>query len=448
MPTSAPVRTQVYPFTSSAPAPAPSAESAMQKAAAVPSTPPEAPPAQIFSPEAPVVVVKGVPNMTEPHAPMKKAAAHPAATTSAAKTSVAVGSPSPAQDDGGVARRAGSSSGKNTAPPTTAEDAQEQPAATSPAADPNIQAAPTPVPANSVPAEFRPVRGRALASAAISSGPKPSATAQIPFFAAPAQVPIAIPLPKFKAESGSGPQERTSTAPQTEDPAPAERAAVNDAALEVRIKVPVHESDPKPPAATADPVPPAGPAAPVSAPPVAPEPVTLKPLPELPATQPAPQPVAALPINPAHAVAAEVTVRTPENPAHPPAQPATSTARSTDIEEPVATRETPQPLKSLSLEFSPDGAGDVRLRLSEKSGEVHISLHSPDASLTSRLHEGVHDLVGSLSSAGYEAEAWTPGQGHQNNQREPEQRKNRRADSKEAGEAFGDVFQQPIQEIS
>jgi hypothetical protein len=60
----------------------------------------------------------------------------------------------------------------------------------------------------------------------------------------------------------------------------------------------------------------------------------------------------------------------------------------------------------------------------------------------------VHDLVGSLSSAGYEAEAWTPGQGQQGSQREPEQRRNRRADSEEAGEAFGDVFQQPIQEIS
>ena len=415
----------------------------MQKAAAVPSTPPEAPPAQISCPEAPVVVVKGAPNVPEPHASIKKTAAHPAATTSAAKTSVAVGSPSPAQDDGGVARRAGSSSGKNTAPPPASEDSPEQTAATSPAADPNIQAAPAPVPANSVPAEFRPVRGRALASAAISSGPKPSAAAQIPFFAAPAQVPLPIPPPKFKADSSSGPQERTPTTPQPEDAAPAERAAVNDAALDVRIKAPVHESDPKPSATTADPVPPAVPAAPVPA-----EPVTLKPLPELPAAQPALQTVSALPINPAHAVAAEVTVRTPETPAHPPTQPATSTARSTDIEEPVATRETPQPLKSLSLEFSPDGAGDVRLRLSEKSGEVHISLHSPDASLTSRLHEGVHDLVGSLSSAGYEAEAWTPGQGHQNNQREPEQRKNRRADSKEAGEAFGDVFQQPIQEIS
>ena len=373
----------------------------------------------------------------------KKTAAHSAATASAAKNSAVAAASVPAQDEGSVVPPAGSSSGKDSGPPPSSDDSPEQPTVTSPVADPNVQALPAPAAANSVPAEFRPVRPRALASAAVPSGPKLSATSQIPFFAAPAQVPIPIPLPKFKADSGSGPQERTSTTPRTEDVAPPERAAVNDAALEVRIKAPAHENNSKPPATTADTVPPAVPATPVPS-----EPVTLKPLPELPAAQPALQPLSASPVNPAHTVAAEVTLRTPETPAHPPTQPAPSTARSTDIEEPVAARDTQQPLKSVSLEFSPDGGGDVRLRLSEKSGEVHISLHSSDASLTSRLHEGVHDLVGSLSSAGYEAEAWTPGQGHQNNQREPEQRKNRRADSQEAGEAFGDVFQQPIQEIS
>ncbi len=218
---------------------------------------------------------------------------------------------------------------------------------------------------------------------------------------------------------------------------------MNDTALEVRIKAPTHESNPKPVATSAEPVPTVAMPAPAPS-----EPATLKPLPELPLAQPALQPVPAVAVNPAHAVAAEVTVRTPEAPAHPAVQSTPSSARSTDIEEPVSARDTQQPLRSVSLEFSPDGAGDVRLRLSEKSGEIHISLHSSDASLSSRLHEGVHDLVGSLSSAGYEADAWTPGQGHQNNQREPEQRRNRRTDSKENGEAFGDVFQQPIQEIS
>jgi hypothetical protein len=414
----------------------------VQGAKAVPSAPREAPPAQTFSPEAPVVVAKGAPNMPEPHASMKKTAAHPASTASAAKNSAAVAAPVPAQDENSVIRPATSSAGKGATPTSTPDDSPEQPAANVTAADPNIQAQPIPPAANSVPTEFRHVRIRGQVSVAIPSGPKPSTGTPIPFFAAPAPVPVPIPSPKFKDAGGSGSQERASTPPRTEDATPVERAAVNDAALEVRIKAPEHETNPKPVATNVDPGPP------VSVTPTPSEPVTLKPLPELPTAAPALQGVSAAAVNPAHAAPAEVTVRTPETPAHPQTQSPPSTARSSDIEEPVPARDVQQPLKSVSLEFSPDGAGDVRLRLSEKSGEIHISLHSSDASLSSRLHEGVHDLVGSLSSAGYEAEAWTPGQGHQHSQREPEQRRNRRADSKEAGEAFGDVFQQPIQEIS
>jgi len=426
----------------SAPPPVPSTERAVETAKAVPSAPREAPPAQSFSLELPVVVAKSTPNVPEPHAAMKKTAAHPAAAASTAKTSIAVATPVPTQDEGSSVRTAASPSGKEIAPPPPPEDTPEQPTATATAVDPNAEAVPGPAPSNSVPGEFRSIRARSLATTLMPSGTKPSAGVQIPFFATPTPVPIPIALPKFKADGGSGPQERTSTPPRTEDAAPVERAAVNDAALEVRIKAPERETNPKPAATNVDPVP----ALPVT--PTPSEPVTLKPLPELPTAQPALQAVSAVAVNPTHAVPAEVTVRTPETPANSQTQPAPSTARSSDIEEPVPGRDVQQPLKSVSLEFSPDGAGDVRLRLSEKSGEIHISLHSSDASLSNRLHEGVHDLVGSLSSAGYEAEAWTPGQGHQNTQREPEQRKNRRADSKEAGEAFGDVFQQPIQEIA
>jgi hypothetical protein len=111
--------------------------------------------------------------------------------------------------------------------------------------------------------------------------------------------------------------------------------------------------------------------------------------------------------------------------------------------------ETTQPLRNVSLEFTPDGASDVRLRLSERSGEVHISLHSSDPSLSGRLHEGIHDLVGSLSSAGYDAEAWTPSQGRQNQQQPPEDSpKQRRNDNSGTGaEQFSGMLQQPIQEI-
>jgi hypothetical protein len=113
-------------------------------------------------------------------------------------------------------------------------------------------------------------------------------------------------------------------------------------------------------------------------------------------------------------------------------------------------KQQPQALRSLSLEFTPDGAQDVRLRLAERAGDVHISLHSTDPALSGRLSDGVHDLVGNLSSAGYDAHAWTPEQGRQNNQRQFEdQRRGRRNPSPEQGaEEFGGLMQQPIQEVS
>lgn len=69
------------------------------------------------------------------------------------------------------------------------------------------------------------------------------------------------------------------------------------------------------------------------------------------------------------------------------------------------------PVRSVSIDFTPDGAQDIRLRLSERAGDVHISLHSSDASLSGRLHNGVGELVQSLTTAGYDAQRWTPDEG-------------------------------------
>ena len=92
------------------------------------------------------------------------------------------------------------------------------------------------------------------------------------------------------------------------------------------------------------------------------------------------------------------------------------------------------PLRTVSLEFTADGQSDVRLRLSERAGEVHISVHSNDPSMHGRLQSGIHDLVGTLSSAGYDATAWTPGQSRENHQRQQEATPNpRRKDTPGAG---------------
>jgi hypothetical protein len=107
-----------------------------------------------------------------------------------------------------------------------------------------------------------------------------------------------------------------------------------------------------------------------------------------------------------------------------------------------------QPIRSLALEFAPEGAGDIKVRLSERAGDVHISLHGTDPALAGRVREGVGDLVGSLSKAGYDAEAWTPGQGRQSQREQPDQRKPARGASGASAEEFSGILQQPIQEIS
>jgi hypothetical protein len=93
------------------------------------------------------------------------------------------------------------------------------------------------------------------------------------------------------------------------------------------------------------------------------------------------------------------------------------------------------------------------VRLGERAGDVHISLHSSDPALTGRLSEGVHDLVGTLANAGYDAQAWSPGRDGQDRQnarqQQEEQRRSRREtqNDQDTGE-FGVIMQQPIPSIS
>jgi hypothetical protein len=112
-----------------------------------------------------------------------------------------------------------------------------------------------------------------------------------------------------------------------------------------------------------------------------------------------------------------------------------------------------QPLRSLSLEFTPDGAQDVRVRLAERAGDVHISLHSTDPGLSGRLSDGVHELVGTLAGHGYDAEAWTQGQGRQNHAQQDSGQQNQPDNPRgkshgrtdRDAEEFGSLMQQPMQ---
>src|ERR1019366_7341598 len=141
----------------------------------------------------------------------------------------------------------------------------------------------------------------------------------------------------------------------------------------------------------------------------------------------------------------------PRNPPPPARQPTASeqTAPALREEFQIDLHKPQTTMRSLSLEFTPDGSHDIKLRLSERGGDVHISVHGTDASLAGRLREGVGDLVGTLSKAGYDAEAWTPDHGRQNQRPPQEQRKARRDDSGgTTAEEFSGILQQPIQEIS
>jgi hypothetical protein len=137
----------------------------------------------------------------------------------------------------------------------------------------------------------------------------------------------------------------------------------------------------------------------------------------------------------------------PHSASAPPAAPsAKPTAHPEEVDLPEPKQ---QAVKSLAIEFAPDGSRDIRVRVAERAGDVHISLHSNDASLSGRLNDGVRDLVDSLSTAGYDAQAWTPDQQRQQQRQDEQPRRSNRngGDASPDGE-FNSLLQQPIKEIS
>ena len=67
-----------------------------------------------------------------------------------------------------------------------------------------------------------------------------------------------------------------------------------------------------------------------------------------------------------------------------------------------------QAVRDISLNLSTKDQ-NVQVRLSERAGELHVTVRTPDATLTHGMREGLSDLVGRLEHGGYRAETWQPG---------------------------------------
>jgi hypothetical protein len=65
-------------------------------------------------------------------------------------------------------------------------------------------------------------------------------------------------------------------------------------------------------------------------------------------------------------------------------------------------------VRDISLKLTNKDQSSVQVRLSERAGELHVSVRTPDAGLTRGLREGLSDLVGRLEESGYRAETWRP----------------------------------------
>jgi hypothetical protein len=136
----------------------------------------------------------------------------------------------------------------------------------------------------------------------------------------------------------------------------------------------------------------------------------------------------------------------PQNAIGKPDPPSVPAAHTADVLPDQSKQATP-PLRSISLDFAPDGAQDVHVRLAERGGDVHVSLHSADSAFAGRIADGVQDLVGALANAGYDAQAWTPGQERQN-QRQQQEPQQQRDETNEGSEEFSAMMQQPNEEVS
>lgn len=81
----------------------------------------------------------------------------------------------------------------------------------------------------------------------------------------------------------------------------------------------------------------------------------------------------------------------------------TGVARAVEPELPPA----PPVSHGVSLRLG-DGENNVDIRLTERAGEIRVTVHTPDGNLANSMRSELPDLVGKLRQTGYQAETWRP----------------------------------------
>ncbi len=66
------------------------------------------------------------------------------------------------------------------------------------------------------------------------------------------------------------------------------------------------------------------------------------------------------------------------------------------------------PLQQIALRIATGDAPAVELRVAERAGEIHVSVHTPDAGLQTSLRQDLGTLSNSLERSGYHAETFVP----------------------------------------
>lgn len=65
----------------------------------------------------------------------------------------------------------------------------------------------------------------------------------------------------------------------------------------------------------------------------------------------------------------------------------------------------------IAIQLTNKDQGTVQVRLSERAGELRVSVRTPDVGLSRGLRDGVSELVGRLDHSGYRTETWQPSDG-------------------------------------